>query len=191
MNPSPSPPAAAAAGAAGSTRRSALRGPVPPGFLAGFATATLVGWMLQAASVPPSVETEPDPIPPFPRQELTRLWRIAEWQDEIPWKPFRPGVDIHRLYGDGASGPTAALLKFNASTKVPLHTHAGYEHILVLAGSQRDQNGTLEAGTLAIHPPGTSHSVVSGPGCIVLAIYERPVRFTAATNTPPPTARPE
>ncbi len=47
----------------------------------------------------------------------------------------------------------------------------------MLAGSQRDQSGTIHAGTLRIHPPGTHHSVVSEAGCIVLAIYEKPVKF--------------
>jgi anti-sigma factor ChrR (cupin superfamily) len=58
-----------------------------------------------------------------------------------------------------------------------MHLHQGYEHILVLSGSQRDQNGTSVAGTLTINGPGTRHSVVSEAGCIVLAIYEKPVRF--------------
>ena len=63
---------------------------------------------------------------------------------------------------------------------VPLHEHIGYEHILVLSGSQRDQNGTATAGTLTINAPGTRHSVVSEAGCIVLAIYEKPVQILPA-----------
>lgn len=108
---------------------------------------------------------------------MTELFRIAERADEIPWKPFKDGVDIYRLYGDGITGPTAALLRFREAGKVPLHSHPGYEHILVLAGSQRDQNSTATAGTLMINPPGTSHSVISEAGCIVLAIYQEPVKF--------------
>jgi quercetin dioxygenase-like cupin family protein len=158
------------------------------GFLAGFVTATALGWALQADSTWPA-PMEPDDIPPFPRQAVTNLWNIATWQHQLPWKPFRPGVEIHRLYGDGAEGPAAALLRFKESAKVPLHSHTGYEHILVLAGSQRDQNGPLHAGTLALHPPGTAHSVVSEPGCIVLAIYEKPVHFVPTTSKPAPTDR--
>ena len=60
---------------------------------------------------------------------------------------------------------------------MPAHAHTGYEHIIVLAGTQRDQNSTATAGTLIINPPGTQHSVVSEAGCIVLAIYEKPVSF--------------
>ena len=118
-----------------------------------------------------------DPAPAFPRIELTKLFEIGENPDRIAWEPFKDGVDVHRLYGDGITGPTAALLRFRVAGKVPLHEHPGYEHILVLAGSQRDNNSTAGAGTLMINPPGTRHSVISDAGCIVLAIYEQPVRF--------------
>jgi anti-sigma factor ChrR (cupin superfamily) len=115
--------------------------------------------------------------PPFEHLEIQNLFLLAENPDSIDWVPFRDGVEIHRLYGDGVSGPTAALLRFREEAKVPLHEHEGYEHILILAGSQRDANGVLKTGTLRIHPPGTRHSAISEAGCIVLAIYERPVRF--------------
>jgi anti-sigma factor ChrR (cupin superfamily) len=118
-----------------------------------------------------------DPAPCYPRFEVSDLFRIAEWQDEIAWEPFRDGLEIHRLYGDGVQGPTAVLLRFREAGKVPLHEHTGYEHIVVLAGRQRDQNSEAGAGTLMINPPGTTHSVISEAGCIVLAIYEKPVRF--------------
>jgi anti-sigma factor ChrR (cupin superfamily) len=120
---------------------------------------------------------EPDPTPQYPRIEITDLFRIAAHPDEIPWQPFQDGVEIHRLYGDGIEGPTAALIRFRKDGKVPIHAHTGYEHIIVLAGTQRDQNSVATAGTLIINPPGTCHSVVSEAGCIVLAIYEKPVKF--------------
>ena len=107
------------------------------------------------------------------------LFGIANRQDQIPWEAFEDGVEIYRLYGDGITGPTAALLRFQKAGEVPLHEHAGYEHIIVLAGSQRDHKGAAEAGTLIINPPGTRHSVIGDAGCIVLAIYEKPVQFLA------------
>lgn len=108
---------------------------------------------------------------------LTDLFQITGWQQKLPWKPFQEGVDIYRLYGDGKSGPTAALLRFRPGGRVPLHEHTGYEHIFMLAGSQVDENSRAQAGMLIINPPGTSHSILSEEGCIVLAIYEKPVRF--------------
>jgi anti-sigma factor ChrR (cupin superfamily) len=108
---------------------------------------------------------------------LKDLFQVADWQDTLPWKPFREGVDIYRLYGDGKTGPTAALLRFHSGARVPLHEHVGYEHIIVLAGSQVDENSRAHTGTMIINPPGTRHSVLSETGCIVLAIYEKPVAF--------------
>jgi anti-sigma factor ChrR (cupin superfamily) len=122
---------------------------------------------------------EPDPAARFARLELTNLFHLSEHPDEIPWKPFCEGIEIHRLYGDGVTGPTAALIRFLRKSKVPMHEHLGYEHILVLSGSQRDQNTTAAPGTLMINPPGTRHSIVGEAGCIVLAIYEKPARFEA------------
>lgn len=109
--------------------------------------------------------------------KLTDLLQVSGWQHRIPWKPFKHLVEIYRLYGDGISGPTAALLRFQPGGRVDLHEHTGYEHIFVLSGSQVDENSRAETGTLIINPPGTSHSILSENGCIVLAIYEKPVKF--------------
>ena len=137
-----------------------------------------------SAFLPVATPSLPESAPVFPRLELNNLFRIAEWCDQVVWSPFLEGIDIHRLYGDGRTGSTAALLRFRQAGKVPLHHHAGWEHILVLAGRQHDQNGTSSAGTLMINPPGTSHSVVGEAGCIVLAIYEHPVEFLAPETSP-------
>jgi anti-sigma factor ChrR (cupin superfamily) len=118
--------------------------------------------------------------PIFPRVfpfELIDVFHFAEHQDQIAWEPYKKGVDIFRLYGDGISGPTAALVRYRQHGEVPMHEHQGYEHILVLSGSQQDENGTFKAGTLVINAPGTRHKVHSEAGCIVLAIYEKPVQF--------------
>ncbi len=122
--------------------------------------------------VPPSDSTSTAAI-----IELPGLLRMAENPDTLSWEPFREGVEIHRLYGDGLTGPSAALLRYHGASRVPRHHHEGYEHILILAGSQRDEHGHIPAGTLRIHPPGTSHEVFSEAGCLVLAIYEKPVLF--------------
>jgi anti-sigma factor ChrR (cupin superfamily) len=118
-----------------------------------------------------------DPPLPYPRIELRDLFSIAKWQEAIPWLPFKDGFEIHRLYGDGITGPTAALLRCRESGTLPLHQHLGYEHILLLTGSERDQNGVASTGTLTINPPGSSHRVASNAGSIVLAIWEAPVKI--------------
>ena len=112
-----------------------------------------------------------------PVLKLNDLFQVSGWQHKLRWKPFQEGVDIYRLYNEGETGPTAALLRFRAGGRIPLHEHTGYEHIFVLSGSQVDENSEAATGTLIINPPGTSHSILSETGCIVLAIYEKPVKF--------------
>lgn len=102
------------------------------------------------------------------------LLMLRDRADVLPWQPFRPGVDIHRLYGD-AEGPSAALLRYAPGAKVPHHDHTGYEHIIVLSGSQRDLHQTYAAGSLVINAPGSDHAVTSEDGCIVLIIWQKPV----------------
>src|SRR5215210_6320996 len=91
-----------------------------------------------------------DPAPAYPRIQLDDLFDIANRQEEIPWQPFQRGVDIHRLYGDGKTGPSAALIRFRCAAKISLHIHTGYEHILVLAGTQRDNMSVAIPGTLIV-----------------------------------------
>jgi anti-sigma factor ChrR (cupin superfamily) len=118
-----------------------------------------------------------DPVSPSSRIEIPDLFRFVAEPDKIPWAPFHEGVEIYRLYGDGLSGPSAALIRFHPGGRVPLHEHVGHEHIFVLSGSQRDNLAAAKAGSLIVNPPGGRHSIVSEAGCIVLAIYEKPVRF--------------
>ncbi|TVQ58706.1 MAG: transcription negative regulator ChrR [Spirulina sp. DLM2.Bin59] len=108
---------------------------------------------------------------------LTDIWAMAAHPDQIDWQPFHPGVMIHRLYDDAQTGAAAALLRYAPGATVAPHVHSGFEHILVLAGSQEDQRGNYPAGTLVINPPETGHWVKSEAGCIVLAIWQRPVVF--------------
>ncbi|MEO7933762.1 MAG: cupin domain-containing protein [Chthoniobacterales bacterium] len=113
-------------------------------------------------------------LPPI---DLLDLQSIARDPDQVDWQYFQDGVDIFRIYGDGNSGPCASLLRFQKDGQIPLHKHVGYEHLFILTGSQTDDQGTAQAGSLIINPPGTRHRVTSESGCIVLAIYEKPVAF--------------
>ena len=115
--------------------------------------------------------------------KLNDLFQISGWQQKLPWQPFCEGVDIYRLYENGPSGPSASLLRFRPGGRVPLHEHGGFEHIFVLSGSQVDENSTAATGSLIINPPGTSHAILSENGCIVLAIYEKPVKFQTSLKT--------
>lgn len=122
---------------------------------------------------PPEVERGASTCPLILRDLLS----LATRQEELSWEPFHPGVDIHWIHREGGNGAAAALIRFQPGGRVPLHEHRGHEYIFVLSGSQADESGRLAAGSLMVHPPRTLHSVVSDEGCLVLAIYERRVRF--------------
>ena len=96
---------------------------------------------------------------------------------DINWLPFRAGIEIHRICGDGSAGASSALLRYAPGARLPCHEHDGYEHILVLSGSQFDEHGRYPTGTLTVSTPGSKHSVGSDEGCVVLAIWGAPVRF--------------
>jgi len=111
-------------------------------------------------------------------QILRHLFSIEEHLNDFKWESFRAGIDIHRIYGEsGTTGPTAALLRYAPGAEVPVHIHTGYEHILILSGSQTDGNQVYEKGTLMISAPGSEHKIASEHGCIVLAIWQAPVDF--------------
>ncbi len=108
---------------------------------------------------------------------LPQLFGSEQSFDEMQWQPLRPGIEIARLYGDADRGPSAALLRYQPGARLPRHKHTGYEHIVVLRGSQRDDDGSYAAGSCLIHGEHTAHSVVSDDGCVVLAVWQGPVVF--------------
>jgi anti-sigma factor ChrR (cupin superfamily) len=108
---------------------------------------------------------------------LVQIFGSGRFDPGNAWQELRPGVEIHRFYGTGEAGPSAALLRYEPGANVPAHRHTGYEHILVLEGSQSDDNDTYTAGQCLISPPGSSHSVSSATGCLVFAVWESPVEF--------------
>lgn len=95
------------------------------------------------------------------------------WRD-LEFRPFRQGVEIAPIL---EGEPAVALLRYEAGAEIPLHSHPALETILVLEGSQRDENGVYEVGTLLLNPEGTRHSVASDEGCVVLIQWNKPVEL--------------
>ncbi|WP_298137347.1 dimethylsulfonioproprionate lyase family protein [Acidiferrobacter sp.] len=95
--------------------------------------------------------------------------------DTSEWRPLRPGVRIRDLF----KGPDLhiALLSYIPGACVPMHVHTGDEHIFVVQGSQSDEQGDYPAGSYIFNPAGTSHSVQSEEGCLVLIQWRSPVAF--------------
>jgi anti-sigma factor ChrR (cupin superfamily) len=103
-------------------------------------------------------------------------WRTAAF------RPFREGVEICPIM-EGA--PAVALLRYAPGSGVPRHRHPGLETILVLDGVQSDDRGDYPAGSLILNPEGSQHRVWSGPGCVVLIQWERPVEFLTESDSLP------
>jgi len=101
----------------------------------------------------------------------------AATDGSLTWESLRPGIEIARLHKDGEEGSASALLRYEAGARLARHEHIGFELIYVLSGSQTDDAGEHRAGSLLIHGPGTTHAISSKNGCIVLAMWEKPVRF--------------
>ena len=96
---------------------------------------------------------------------------------QYQWEPLAEGVFIATLYTTGEDGPRSALLHYLPGASVSSHLHRGFEHILILHGSQQDGEVTYTKGDLVIHRPGTGHGIYSPEGCIALGIWEKPVAF--------------
>jgi anti-sigma factor ChrR (cupin superfamily) len=94
----------------------------------------------------------------------------------VGYEPFRNGVDVHWLEkGETADAPSLALLKYAPGASVPRHRHLGLETIMVLDGSQSDENGDYAQGAVVLNVEGSEHSVWSEEGCVVLIHWTRPV----------------
>lgn len=103
---------------------------------------------------------------------VNNIINIAAYQTEIAWQAFRPGIDAFPIQGEPGTAAACALLRYHAGAILPEHRHNGCEYILVLDGSQQDEHGRYDVGTLAINTPDSSHNVCSPEGCIVLAIWQ-------------------
>jgi len=109
---------------------------------------------------------------------LTDLASIPLRLAEFAWESLGPGVEVSPLHRDAAGHTKLALLRYAPGARVPDHLHTGMEYIQILAGSQQDESGVYQAGTLLVSFTGTRHSVASPEGCVVLAVWEAPVQFT-------------
>ena len=97
------------------------------------------------------------------------------WRN-LAFEPFREGIEVHWLEkGVTNDDPSLALLRYSPGASVPRHRHLGLETILVLEGSQSDDNGTYRQGAVVLNAAGSEHAVWSTDGCMVLIHWTRPV----------------
>jgi anti-sigma factor ChrR (cupin superfamily) len=122
------------------------------------------------------MEGATEPQPQTNQPVVLANMELAALDPRRKWAPFREGIEISPLY-TVPGGMAAGFLRFSPGAELPRHYHTAHEHIFVLIGSQQDDLGVHRAGSMLLHPPGTSHAVSSPEGCIVLAIWGAPVSF--------------
>lgn len=107
---------------------------------------------------------------------LDNIFDVEKLITERVWDVLREGVFISFIYNT-EGGAQAAFLHYLPGASIPRHVHTGFEHILILQGSQEDGEKTYQKGTLVIHRPDSSHEISSPEGCFALGIWEKPNTF--------------
>ena len=86
---------------------------------------------------------------------------------ELPWIASpESGVDRRMLECHGGEVAKAtSIVRYQAGSKFPIHTHDLGEEILVLEGVFSDETGHYPAGSYMMNPPGSAHAPYSETGC--------------------------
>jgi anti-sigma factor ChrR (cupin superfamily) len=86
---------------------------------------------------------------------------------DLPWIPS-PELGVERRMlerlGDELAKATS-IVRYQAGSGFPTHTHEFGEEILVLEGVFSDALGDYPAGTYIMNPPGSAHAPYSKTGC--------------------------
>lgn len=69
--------------------------------------------------------------------------------------------------GDIETGRVTSLVRYDANSRFPVHTHPMGEEILVLEGVFSDEHGDYPKGTFLLNPPGFEHGPFSVEGCTI------------------------
>lgn len=80
---------------------------------------------------------------------------------DIPWQPAPfSGVLYRMLEQDGAQGTRAtSVVRYQAGTHLPAHSHDLGEEIIVLHGEFADESGVYAAGSYIKNPPGSTRAM--------------------------------
>lgn len=89
--------------------------------------------------------------------------------DQRRWTPSpEPGVERVMLdrIGDEVAVATS-FVRYRSGSRFMPHVHERGEEFFVLDGVFADEHGGYPAGTYVRNPPGSSHSPLSDPGCLL------------------------
>jgi len=84
----------------------------------------------------------------------------------VDWKvsgSLPPGVEIHLIHEDPKTRAVESLVRYRSKFSLPSHSHSHDETLVVISGklviSMNGQEETLDSGSYAFIPAGTSHSM--------------------------------
>jgi quercetin dioxygenase-like cupin family protein len=102
----------------------------------------------------------------------TTTWRVA---DE-GWISPAPGVEMKFIRRDETEGRAELLVRLGPGARVPAHSHAKEEQMVILEGECRLGAHLLRAGDTHIAPPGSSHPEITvDHGVVMLLRAEYPL----------------
>jgi len=121
---------------------------------------------------------------PFSRDGCTifvKLWRMHPDDQAFvridtaagDWQPWTMAGATEPLAGAGMlrlaerDYERVYAMRLRSGTVVPTHEHPGGEELLVLDGALADENGRYGKGAWLRMPAGSSHELVSEPGCTI------------------------
>ena len=96
------------------------------------------------------------------------------------WKKSIGGIRYFDIdLGDFKQNTHARMLSIPPGRKLPHHGHESQELTLVLEGGFKDENGSYNAGDVAIEDENNLHTPVSDPseGCVCLVDYKGRLKF--------------
>ncbi len=94
--------------------------------------------------------------------------RVVVHTADMDWQASpSPTVWRKRLYLDGPAeaGIVTSVVRYDAGSSFPSHSHPGGEEIFVLDGTFSDEHGDYPPGSYLLNPDGTSHAPFSRDGC--------------------------
>ncbi|ETX00248.1 MAG: hypothetical protein ETSY2_39450 [Candidatus Entotheonella gemina] len=139
----------------------------------------LMGHLAPAVSPPASLKDRlmvriQNELPPPPSPSAIRAGLDLESLDWVPsdW----PGVNVHWLRQDEATGSGAVYFHIQPGYSAPSHRHIGAEDCLVMQGGFRDRRGEYHPGDLVYYEPGSVHEdfqALDGEPCVLFVVYQQ------------------
>lgn len=87
-----------------------------------------------------------------------------DWQPSPSGGVWRKRLD---LIGSAEAGRVTSVVRYEAGSAFPAHSHPDGEEILVLEGTFSDESGNYAAGSYLLNPDGSSHAPFANQGCTI------------------------